>query len=104
MKAEFSSRPGTRHSGYALILMVLALMGIGGVVLAGFTQGVKQQSEHERYLHNQRVLKEAKQALLQYAYNYPQLGPGQNDGPGRLPCPDTDNDGLECLITGTGIH
>ncbi len=83
------------QAGYALLLMVLAMMGIGGVVLAGFTQGVKKESEHERYLHNQRVLKEAKQALLQYAYNYPQLGPDQDDGPGRLPCPDTDNDGDE---------
>jgi hypothetical protein len=87
----------TAQAGYALLLMVLALMGVGGVVVTGFTQGVKVESEHERYLHNQRVLREAKQALLQYAYNYPQLGPGQNDGPGRLLCPDTnnDNDGLE---------
>jgi len=88
----------TAQAGYALILMVLALMGVGGVVLAGFTQGVKVESEHERYLHNQRILREAKQALLQYAYDYPQLGPGQNDGPGRLPCPDTDNDGDENYV------
>jgi hypothetical protein len=81
----------TAQSGYALILMVLALMGVGGVVLAGFTQGVKVQSEHERYLHNQRVLREAKQALLQYAYNYPVTA---GNGPGRLPCPDTDSDGI----------
>jgi hypothetical protein len=66
-------------------------MGVGGVVIAGFTQGVKKQSEHERYLHNQRVLKEAKQALLQYAYNYPVTA---GNGPGRLPCPDMDNDGI----------
>jgi len=94
----------TAQAGYALILMVLALMGVGGVVLAGFTQGVKQQSEHERYLHNQRVLKEAKQALLQYVYNYPQMGPDQNDGPGRLLCPDTDNDndGLEDYVANCG--
>ena len=73
-----------------MLLMVLALMGIGGVVLTGFTQGVKVQSEHERYLHNQRVLREAKQALLQYAYNYPVTN---GYGPGRLPCPDTSNNG-----------
>ena len=85
---------GTRYyknqAGYMLILMLVVLMGIGGVVAAGFTQGVKQQADHERYLHNQRVLREAKQALLQYAYNYPQFN---GEGPGRLPCPDTDNDG-----------
>ncbi len=91
MKPSSRTRPTTRQTGYALILMVVALMGIGGVVITGFTQDVKRQTEHERYLHNQRILKEAKQALLQYAYNYPKMGPGQNDGPGRLLCPDTDN-------------
>jgi hypothetical protein len=65
-------------------------MGVGGVVVTGFTQGVKVESEHERYLHNQRVLREAKQALLQYAYNYPVTN---GFGPGRLPCPDTNNNG-----------
>ena len=95
MKPDFNSRPGIRHSGYAMILMVLALMGVGGVVLAGFTESVKVESEQERYLHNERILREAKQALLQYAYNYPQLGPDKDDGPGRLPCADLDNDGLE---------
>ena len=79
-----------RQRGYALIIMVLGLMGVGGVVLAGFTHSAKESAEHERFLHNQRVLAEAKQALLQYAYNRV-----DNDGvgPGRLPNADTDNDG-----------
>lgn len=81
----------TRQTGYALILMVVALMGVGGVVVTGFTQGAKQETEHERYLHNQRILEQAKQALLQYAYNYPVTA---GNGPGRMPCPDTDNDGI----------
>jgi len=81
----------TRQSGYALILMVLALMGVGGIVIAGYTQEAKTDTEHQRYLHNERMLREAKQALLQYAYNYPVA----NDlGPGRLPNADTDNDGV----------
>ena len=80
----------TAQAGYAILLMVLVLMGIGGVVLTGFTQGVKVQSEHERYLHNQRILREAKQALLQYAYDYPVTA---GNGPGRLPCPDIDRNG-----------
>ncbi|MGD8841693.1 MAG: hypothetical protein PVI70_18950, partial [Gammaproteobacteria bacterium] len=75
------------HDGYALLLMLLVLMGLGGVVVASFTEGARQETERERYLHNQRVLREAKQALLQYAYNYPQFF---NEGPGRLPCPDND--------------
>jgi hypothetical protein len=91
MKPRSTTRPPTRQTGYALILMVLALMGIGGGVIASFTQGAKQETEHERFLHNQRVLKEAKQGLLQYAYNYPVLN---SLGPGRLPNADTDNDGV----------
>ncbi len=81
-----------QQAGYALILIVLGLMGVGGVVIAGFTQQAKQDVEQQRYLRNQRVLQEAKQALLMYAYNYPQTVPGR--GPGRLPCPDTDTNGL----------
>jgi hypothetical protein len=71
--------------------MVVTLMGIGGVVVTGFTQGAKQETERERYLHNQRILEEAKQALLQYAYNYPVTA---GNGPGRMPCPDTSNNGI----------
>ena len=39
-------------------------MGIGGGVIASFTTGVMQETKHQRYLHNQRILEEAKQALL----------------------------------------
>jgi hypothetical protein len=81
-----------------LLLTLLALMAMGGVVLAGFSQEAKQQVDQERYLHNKRVLEEAKQALLMYAYNYPLNNPVPADnprrGPGRLPCPDTSNNGL----------
>ena len=91
MKPSSTTRPRIRQTGYALLLMVVALMGIGGVVMTGFTQGAKQETEHQRYLHNQRVLREAKQALLQYAYNYPVTN---GFGPGRLPNADTDNDGI----------
>ena len=81
-------KAGYSQSGYALLLVLLVLMGAGGVVLAGFTQQVKQEAERQRYEHNERVLREAKQALLMYAYNYPQ---SHGRGPGRLPCPDTDD-------------
>ncbi len=81
----------SNQTGYVLLLTLLVLMGIGGVVAAGFTQEAKKQVDRERYLHNQRVLREAKRALLQYAYHYPEFNA---EGPGRLPCPDDDNDGL----------
>lgn len=81
------------QAGYALLLMVVGLMGIGGVVLASFTQQASKDLEQRRYEHNQRVLEEAKQALLLYAYRYPEIA---GRGPGRLPCPDTDvnDDGI----------
>jgi hypothetical protein len=80
------------QSGYALIMLVVGLMAFGGILIAGFTQEVKKEVDHKRFLHNDRILKEAKQALLQYAYNHPVTSP-TNRGPGRLPCPDIDNDG-----------
>jgi hypothetical protein len=79
-----------------LLMFVLLAMGIGGAVTAGFTQNVKKFADHERILHNQRVLKEAKQALLMYAYRYPETALAFNStirGPGRLPCPDRDAPG-----------
>jgi len=92
MKPSSTTTPTTRQTGYALILMVLAMMGVGGVVIAGFTQQAKQELEVQRYQHNKRVLEQAKQALLMFAYNYPQTNTN-GIGPGRLPCPDVDNDG-----------
>ncbi len=92
MKPSSRTRPTTRQTGYALILMVLGLMGIGGVVIAGFTQQAKEDLEVQRYQHNKRVLEQAKQGLLMFAYNYPQTNVN-GIGPGRLPCPDVDNDG-----------
>jgi len=84
-------RGGNKQGGYVLLLTLLSFMVIGGVVAANFTQEARKGVETSRYEHNQRVLQEAKQALLQYTYNYPQFN---LEGPGRLPCPDVDNDGL----------
>lgn len=35
----------------------------------------------------------AKEALITFAANYPDLYPGPNNGPGRFPCPDNNLDG-----------
>ncbi len=102
---------GKSQSGYILIFLVLFLMGIGGVVTAGFTQNIKKSADHERFLHNKRVLKEAKQALLMYAYRYPETAlefNGTIRGPGRLPCPDTNDSGTpnpvaNCIAGGNAM-
>jgi hypothetical protein len=80
-----------RQSGFSLLVFLIILMGFGGVALVGFTQKILKEIKIKEYAHNQEVLQQAKQALLMYAYRYPQFNA---DGPGRLPCPDDDNDGL----------
>jgi hypothetical protein len=81
------------QGGVALILLMLGLMGIGGLLFVGYSQGLLKQVELSKSEHNTRVLNEAKQALLQFAYNYPVLST-PSIGPGRLPNADTDNDGI----------
>ena len=86
---EFSVK---QQRGYVLMITLLMFMGIGGAVLASFTKEARRDLEERKYQHNQRVLAEAKQALLMYAYNYPEIAATFNGtirGPGRLPCPDT---------------
>jgi len=83
-------RPSNNQSGFALILLVVTLMAVGGLLLVGYSEAVLDQVESSRFEHNKRVLEEAKLALLQSAYNYPVTN---NLGPGRLPNADTDNDG-----------
>ena len=89
-------RPSKNQSGFALIFFVLALMTAAGLLFVGFSEGMLDSSESKRLEHNQRVLKEAKQALLQFAYNYPQF---YSEGPGRLPCPSPDTSGLTGGLT-----
>ncbi len=79
------------QKGYALLLMLLSLMAVGGFAFLDFAQDAKREVDQSRFEHNKRVLEEAKQALLMYAYNYPVNNPGR--GPGRIPCPDMNNDG-----------
>lgn len=82
------------ENGFALLIFVIVLMGMGGLLIAGYTQGILKGVEIKRFEHNKRVLAEAKQALLMFAYNYPELDvTGTVNGPGRLPCADIDNDG-----------
>ncbi len=84
------------QGGVALIMFVLMLMGVGGILFVGYSQGLLKQVELSKFEHNTRVLNEAKQALLMYAYRYPTTAlvfNGTSRGPGRLPCPDTNNSG-----------
>lgn len=92
-----------RQRGAVLILFFLALfLGGATVVLTALNNRSPQLA---RALDLQREMLEVKELLLAYSAmfpeNYTTLAP--NNGPGRLPCPDTDNDGLEnCSGTGLG--
>ncbi len=62
-------QPSKNQAGFALLMFVLAFMAVGGVLLIGYSQGILEAAEAKKFDHNKRVLKEAKQALLQFAYN-----------------------------------
>ena len=81
------------QSGYALILTLLGLLTLAGLTATSFIEEARREAVEARFSHNQNVLKQAKRALLQYAYDYPEF---KGRGPGRLPCPDSNyGDDLE---------
>ena len=59
------------QSGFALLIFVVVLMGIGGIALTGFAQKSIKEVQKARFNHNKQILESAKHALLMYAYNYP---------------------------------
>ena len=69
---------------------MVILIGMGGVALTGLAQQTLKEVREHRYQHNKEMLEQAKEALLMYVYRSPQFN---SEGPGRLPCPDEDNDG-----------
>ncbi|MBL1141976.1 MAG: hypothetical protein HND53_08105 [Proteobacteria bacterium] len=83
------------QQGAALLIFMLIL-----VTAASYTLVRKLNAATKPYIRAQdtsRVLAEAKQALISYAVTYPDRI-NSNFGPGYLPCPDRDNNG----IVGTG--
>ena len=74
--------------GIALFLILLLILVSGGLVFVSRLKSAETELTASR--KTAAVLAEAKQALLGYAA----LDPGGNvTNPGRLPCPDQDNDG-----------
>ncbi|MDP2282808.1 MAG: hypothetical protein Q8L06_01620 [Pseudohongiella sp.] len=75
-----------RQQGVVLIALFLVLFAIAATVMLSAlnVRGVT------RDLSRNQQLADAKQALIAFAMSVPDL---YNMGPGRLPCPDTDNDG-----------
>jgi type II secretory pathway pseudopilin PulG len=86
------SRRYREHGQTILIVLVLLIMaGAGGV----FVLYSSSTQTHQAAQTNAKVLAEAKEALIG-------RGVTATTRPGSLPCPDTDNDGLENWnVTGT---
>ena len=84
--------PGYRSSkGAALLAFMLVLISASTWV---FLSDLNRHSEvYVRRADSGLALNQAKQALLFYAMNYPELRANPGKGPGFLPCPDRNNDG-----------
>ena len=97
-----SAKQNLPQQGFALLIVVVILMGLGGVLLGAASATLTSKVEENKRIKNRQILEEAKQALLFYAYKYSSF-PGITGGPGHIPCPDIDNDGVGdngCSVVG----
>ena len=93
----------SRHhsQGFTLVEMAIVLL-ILGLLLGGGLTVLSAQIDQQRVKDTQRILEDAKEALIGYAVN---------QTPPHLPCPDktggggagTANDGLEDVNVATGV-
>ena len=90
--ADFNRGSGVRSStGAALLAFLLVLILSSTWLLLSDLNGHTQV--YVRRADTELALNRAKQALLHYAMNYPDLRVNPEKGPGFLPCPDRNNDG-----------
>ena len=78
-----------RQQGLALLVLVIAMALVS--LAWFFSHTPPQLLQLEREQATRQALQQAKQALIHYAVNYPEITGAR--GPGYLPCPDRDNDG-----------
>jgi type II secretory pathway pseudopilin PulG len=86
-----------------ILVMMIAAAGVTTYAMSGTSQAAKQAAD------NAKQLATVKTALISYAMNGRNPGPAACAGypntnwrPGELPCPDTNNDGVEeCTCTAT---
>ena len=78
-----------QHGAALMVFMLLLILTSSYYLLTRVNTSIRQ-SVLER--ETVAALNQAKQALIGYAVSYPDRV-NNNEGPGYLPCPDTDNDG-----------
>lgn len=97
-RATRRPRP-TRQRGSALVVMLLVVVvGVTYALLASLNQRTVENRDATR---TRAALALARVALEGYAATYPDRYAGAQ-GPGRLPCPDTDGDGSPNPPCGAG--
>jgi hypothetical protein len=81
---------GDRQQGVVLLALLLVVLVGSSYVLLGKLNRLAQDTARD--VQTQKVLKQAKKALIDYAVNYPELHEDSDriPGPGYLPCPDQD--------------
>ena len=84
-----------RQQGIALLLIIIVI-ALTAITFVVSTMSARDL-EFENNARTNDALKKAKKALLAYAANYPEIT-GANRGPGYLPCPDLNNDGVSVVI------
>jgi prepilin-type N-terminal cleavage/methylation domain-containing protein len=89
MKQTMTQRETIGQQGVTLVEMAVVL-AIIGFMLGGLLTPLSMQMDQKRYTDTKNILENAKDALIGYAMSH-----AATDGRPYLPCPDTNNDGVE---------
>lgn len=90
--------PHRQQGVVVLLILLVVIVSSTGLFLASANFSTRSVTEQQEIIFQ---MEQAKAALIAYATNYDDFqndGDGNSvitdEGPGRFPCPDTDNDGL----------
>lgn len=79
------------HSGFTLIELAIVLVIIT-ILIGGLAVPLSAQIEARRIAETRKAMEEAREAIIGYAMSHNTAGATPHP---YLPCPDTDNDGME---------
>jgi|GEM_PF-5290169 len=85
------------------MIAMLLLVFMAGTSMFFVAMSDRGGSVEKLVNYNQEMVL-AKEALIAFAANYPDLYPGPNNGPGRFPCPDNNLAGLPEASCNDGVE